>query len=331
MERDHRTEERGSDAAEARLMPSPLRIGTRGSQLALWQARAVATALEAHGLEVDLVIVRTLGDRLQEAPLSDVGGKRLFVKELEDALLGGEIDLAVHSAKDMPAVLPEGLSVAATLPREDPRDALVLRPGASGGTLASVLSTLASAPRVGTSSIRRSAQLIPLLPGAVFAPIRGNVDTRLRKLDQGEYDMLVLASAGLRRLGCGRRISAPIPTEDCVPAPGQGIIAIEIRAGDVATRNALQPVHDANASVALEAERAVVAALGGGCQLPLGALAVIRGTDLALHAVVCSSDGTRAVRAQATGAVADPLAVGRRVAEQLEEQGATALLDDARR
>jgi len=311
-------------------MPSPLRIGTRGSQLALWQARTVATALEAHGLEVDLVIVRTSGDLLQEAPLSEVGGKRLFVKELEDALLGGEIDLAVHSAKDMPAVLPDGLSIAATLPREDPRDALVLPAGASGGTLASVLSALAPAPRVGTSSIRRSAQLIPLLPGAVFAPIRGNVDTRLRKLDQGEYDLLVLASAGMRRLGCGARISAAIPTEDCVPAPGQGIIAIEIRAGDVATRNALQSVHDANASVALEAERAVVAALGGGCQLPLGALAVIRGTDLDLRAVVCSSDGTRAVRAQATGAVADPLAVGRRVAEQLEQQGATALLDDAR-
>jgi hydroxymethylbilane synthase len=311
-------------------MHSPLRIGTRGSQLALWQARAVATALEAHGLEVDLVIVRTAGDRLQDAPLSEVGGKRLFVKELEDALLGGEIDLAVHSAKDLPAVLPEGLAIAATLPREDPRDALVLPAGASGTTLAAVLSTLGSAPRVGTSSIRRSAQLTQLIPGAVFAPIRGNVDTRLRKLDQGEHDVLVLACAGMRRLGSGARISTSIPTETCVPAPGQGIIAIEIRVDDDATRNALRPVHDANAGVALDAERAVVAALGGGCQLPLGALSVIRGTDLDLHAVVCSSDGTRAVRSQATGAVADPLTLGRRVAEHLEKQGATALLDDVR-
>jgi hydroxymethylbilane synthase len=311
-------------------MHSPLRIGTRGSQLALWQARAVATRLEAGRIQVELVIIRTSGDRLQGAPLSEIGGKRLFVKELEDALLRDQIDVAVHSAKDMPAVLPDGLAVAATLPREDPRDAFVLPAGSSGGPVAVVLSQLGPTPRVGTSSVRRSAQLASLVPDAVFAPIRGNVDTRLRKLDQGEYDVLVLAAAGLRRLGFAERISASIPPEDCVPAPGQGIIALEIRSDDHATRDAIRAVHDANAFVALDAERAVVAALGGGCQLPLGALSVIRGEDLDLQAIVCSPDGARTVKARATGPVRDATALGTRVAQELTSLGAGAILDEVR-
>jgi hydroxymethylbilane synthase len=311
-------------------MHSPLRIGTRGSQLALWQARAVATRLEARGVEVELVIIRTSGDRLQEAPLSVVGGKRLFVKELEDALLRDEIDVAVHSAKDMPAVLPDGLAVAATLPREDPRDVLVLPSGSKGGAVAAVVAQLGKNPRVGTSSVRRTAQLTALVPGAVFAPIRGNVDTRLRKLDQGEYDVLVLASAGIHRLGFSERISASIPPDDCVPAPGQGIIALEIRAADGDARAATQWVHDANAAVALDAERTVVTALGGGCQLPLGALSVIRGKDLDLQAIVCSPDGARMLRARATGQVSDPFALGTRIAKDLASQGAMAILDEVR-
>jgi hydroxymethylbilane synthase len=311
-------------------MHSPLRIGTRGSQLALWQARAVARSLEAHSVDVELVIIRTSGDRLQEAPLSEIGGKRLFVKELEDALLRDDIDVAVHSAKDMPAVLPEGLAIAATLAREDPRDAFVLPAGTRGGPAAAVRDQLGATPRIGTSSVRRCAQIRSLVPNATFAPIRGNVDTRLRKLDQGEYDVLVLASAGLHRLGFAERISASIPAEDCVPAPGQGIIALEIRATDPGARDVLQSIHDRTASLALAAERAVVAALGGGCQLPLGALAVLRGDTLDLQTAVCSPDGTRILKARATGPASDPTALGERVASDLAGQGAVAILDDVR-
>ncbi len=312
-------------------MHTVLRIGTRGSQLALWQARAVATRLEAHGTDAELVIIRTSGDRLQEAPLSEVGGKRLFVKELEDALLRNDIDVAVHSAKDMPAVLPEGLAIAATLPREDPRDAVVVPAGAGGGTLSEIFAQLGNAPRIGTSSVRRSAQLAPVVPGAAFLPIRGNVDTRLRKLDAGEYDLLVLACAGMQRLGFSHRISAAIPVQECVPAPGQGIVAVEIRADDEETRRVLQSVHDTSAAIALEAERTVVAALGGGCQLPLGTLAAIRGREIDLHAIVCSADGSRVVRAHATGSTETAAHLAQRVADDLSAQGARDILDAARR
>ena len=311
-------------------MQTPLRIGTRGSQLALWQARTVATRLEARGLNAELVIIKTAGDRLQSAPLSEAGGKRSFVKEIEDALLAGAVDLAVHSAKDMPALLPEGLTIAATLPREDPRDAFVLPAHAGGGDVAALLARLPYSPRIGTSSIRRIAQLTQPFPAAVFAPIRGNVDTRLRKLDAGEYDALVLATAGLRRLGLGDRISGIIPVNECIPAPGQGIVAIEIRAGDDRTRQALQTVHDAAAGAALDAERAVVAALGGGCQLPLGALATTNGGAMTLQAVVCSPDGARVMRAHATGPAADAQTLGERVAEELARQGAQEILNAVR-
>jgi hydroxymethylbilane synthase len=311
-------------------MHSPLRIGTRGSQLALWQARTVATRLEAAGVEVELVIIKTSGDRLQSAPMSEIGGKRLFVKEIEDALLDDSVDVAVHSAKDMPADLPGGLAIAATLPREDPRDAFVL-PTGQPGTVETVLASLGRPASIGTSSVRRIAQLTTAFPGATFAPIRGNVDTRLRKLDAGEYDALVLAAAGLRRLGFAERISARIHPRQCVPAPGQGIVAVEIRADDEQCRQAVRAVHDAAAAAALDAERAVVSALGGGCQLPLGALATIVGGNMDLQAVVCSPDGGRVVRAQTGGPVADAASLGRRVAEQLAREGATEILDEVRR
>jgi hydroxymethylbilane synthase len=311
-------------------MHAPLRIGTRGSQLALWQARAVATRLEPAGIGVDLVVIRTSGDRLQEAALSEAGGKRLFVKELEDALFRDEIDIAVHSAKDLPAEMPDGLAIGATLAREDPRDALVLPSGAAAGTFAAAVAQLGEGARVGTSSVRRAAQLGALLRAAVFAPIRGNVDTRLRKLDQGEYDALVLAAAGLRRLGFGERISAAIPASECVPAPGQGIIAIEIRRDDEETRQAVRAVHDVNAAIMLDAERAVVTALGGGCQLPLGALASLRDRTLELRAVVCHPDGSGAVHVQATGSPATPAELGRDVAARLASEGAMAILDAVR-
>lgn len=273
----------------------------------------------------EIVVIKTSGDQLQERPLSELGGKRLFVKEIEDALLGGNIDLAVHSSKDMSAVLPDGLEVGAVLEREDPRDVLVLphnpTPTAQGPE---------PAPRIGTGSVRRIAQLKKRFPDADFLNVRGNLDTRLRKLDHGEYDLLVLASAGLRRLGFGARISVSLSIEECVPAPGQGIIAIEIRSDDAATRDAVARVNDAAAARALKAERAVVTALGGGCQMPIGAIAVPVGdAELEMHAVVASLDGSRIIRYKKMGARTDASALGRQVAEELLKQGAADILREA--
>src|SRR6185295_9262274 len=222
-----------------------LRLGTRGSQLALWQANTVAARIvAAGGPPCRIVVIRTGGDRLQERPLSEIGGKGLFVKEIEDALLEGAIDLAVHSSKDMSAVLPEGLTIAGVLPRENPLDALVLPVMANGSaiTLESLISALGPSPSIGTGSVRRVAQLMRLFPGARFTGIRGNLDTRLRKLDEGAHDALVLASAGLNRLGFASRISLALPADVCVPAPGQGIVAIEIREGHARARDAVSRI-----------------------------------------------------------------------------------------
>jgi hydroxymethylbilane synthase len=310
---------------------SVLRLGTRGSQLALWQARTVAGLLEARGHQVELVIMKTAGDRLQEAPLTEVGGKRLFVKEIEDALLREEVDLAVHSAKDMSAVLPDGLEVAAVLPREDPRDALVLPHGEAVADFDALLSRLGRTPSIGTSSVRRAAQLSALMPGASFGGIRGNVDTRLRKLDEGQFTALVLAAAGMRRLGFGPRISAAVPLDRCIPAPGQGIVAIEVRGGDGRTRGAVAGINDEPAAVSLRAERLVVSTLGGGCQLPLGAISVHESGDrLHLQAIVTSPDGRRVVRREARGSASDAEGLGRRVADALAEGGAVDILDAVR-
>jgi hydroxymethylbilane synthase len=307
-----------------------LRIGTRGSALALWQARAVASLLEAAGAPAELVTIKTSGDRLQERPLTEQGTKRLFVKEIEDALLDGDVDLAVHSAKDMPAVLPEGLDIGAALAREDPRDALVLAPTAPRGELDVVLRYLGDAPAIATSSVRRSAQLLALIPRARFVAIRGNVDTRLRKLEAEGYDALVLAVAGMRRLGFEGRISLALPIDVCIPAPGQGIVAIEIRADDAATRQSVEHVHDRAAGASLAAERALVAALGGGCQLPLGAVALHDFGDLDMHAVVSSVDGQRVVRRRLRGSAARPEDLGRRLADDLATGGAVEILEGVR-
>lgn len=308
-----------------------IRIGTRGSQLALWQANTVATLLEAAGTPAEIVTIKTAGDRLQDARLSEVGGKRLFVKEIEEALLNREIDAAVHSAKDLPAVLPEGLEIAAVLPREDPRDALVLPPSAAHVEFEARLPSLPPRAVVGTSSVRRSAQLIAHLPEAVFRPIRGNVDGRLRKLDAGDFDALVLAAAGMSRLGLADRISTTIPISYCIPAPGQGIIAIEIRTGDEATRAAVRLMNDAAAAMSLIAERAVVEGLGGGCQLPLGAVSLLEPGFIELHAVVVSLDGGRIVRRALRGETQRPESLGRRMADELTRGGATEILDAVRR
>lgn len=298
-----------------------LRIGTRGSPLALWQARAVAARLDRHGRPGEICVIRTAGDRLQDAPLSDAGGKGLFVKEIEDALLAGDVDLAVHSAKDMSVALPDGLGVAAVLPREDSRDALVLPAGSTA---------IGEAPGIGTGSVRRSAQLRASYPMARFLPIRGNVDTRLRKLDAGEYDALVLAVAGLKRLGHEGRISRRIPHDDCVPAPGQGIVAIETRLDHADVPGVLRAINDAGTAACFDAERALVAALGGGCQLPLGAVAIEHGGRLEMQAIVTSPDGTRQVRRRAEGDISRPAEIGRRLAEDLAAAGAIAILDEVR-
>ncbi len=312
-----------------------LRIGTRGSRLARWQADAVAAALAAHDIDTEQVIIRTTGDKTQTEPasypeLSD-GTKRQFVKELEDALVAGEIDVAVHSAKDLPVDLPDGLVLAGCLPRDDPHDAFVLPAGERPTSFQDTLSRIAAGAVIGTGSVRRSAQLIPLLPGVSFSPIRGNVDTRVRKLDGGEFDGLVLACAGLRRLGLHARISAAIPIEQCVPAPGQGIVATEIRAGDEQARQALAAIADAAAGQSLAAERATVVALGGGCQLPLGAFARHHSGSLDMYAVVASADGSRIVRTTLSGAAGAPEELGQRIAEALAAQGARDILAELER
>jgi hydroxymethylbilane synthase len=320
-----------------------LRIGTRGSELALFQADAVATQLRANTtVECETVVIRTSGDTLADASLAQIGGKRLFVKEIEDALLEGKIDLAVHSSKDMPVILPEGLRIGGVLPREDARDAVILpasngevrlKPDstAEGLSVEELVSRLGDAPRIGTSSVRRTAQLARLFPRASFVPIRGNLGTRLRKLDAGEYDALVLASAGLMRLQQHARISVSLPIDACVPAPGQGIIAVEIREQDERVAAAVAAIDDARARAALDAERAVVVTLGGGCQMPIGAHAAIDGNSLTLTAIVLSLDGERAIRAESRAAARDAARAGVAVAEDLLSRGADAVLADVQR
>jgi hydroxymethylbilane synthase len=281
-----------------------------------------------------------------------VGGKRLFVKEIEDALLRGEIDLAVHSSKDMPAVLPDGLVVAGVLPREDPRDAVVLPvrlqadPTSEGaddsaptvgsgfsrtvGTIDELVAVLGQSPSIGTGSVRRIAQLTRLFPGARFTPIRGNLDTRLRKLDDGGHDALVLAAAGLRRLGFANRISFALPAAACVPAPGQGIVAIEIRRDDAPTWELIARLDDPAAAAALAAERALVEALGGGCQTPVGALAtLLEDGTIELVAAVIALDGSKAVRERGFAPRAEAAALGARVGAALLAQGADEILATA--
>ena len=279
-----------------------------------------------------IVIIKTSGDQLQDRPLSEAGGKRLFLKEIEDALLCNEVDLAVHSSKDMPAILPDGLGIAGVLPREDPRDAIVLPMIVRSVRLqADLVAALGPTPSIGTGSVRRVAQLLNLFPKARFTNVRGNVDTRLRKLDAGEQDALVLAVAGLRRLGFAARISLTLPADVCVPAPGQGIVAIETREGDTATRDVVSRISDADAAAALDAERAVVEALGGGCQTPIGALAtMVDRSSLELIGVVASLDGSRVIRATARASLADANELGLRVGQELMAKGANEILAQVR-
>lgn len=316
-----------------------LRIGTRGSPLARWQAEAAAAAIRrAGGPAAELVVIRTSGDRTA-APLSGAGGKRLFVKEIEEALAAGRVDIAVHSAKDLPAERLPGLRLQAVLPREDARDAVVAprsrgRPPADADELFAPGGTPAAgaggAPRVGTGSVRRGAQLRHAWPHLDVAPVRGNVGTRLDKLEAGGFDLLVLAAAGLVRLGLEARIAVRLPVELCVPAPGQGIVCAEYRRGDDETRALLAEVADRDAAAALEAERALVTALGADCRTPLGGVATVAGDDLLLRGVVASPDGARLVRHEARGPAAAPAALGADVAAGLLAAGAGPLLEAAR-
>ena len=296
-----------------------LTIATRRSRLALWQAEHVKAALErSHaGLAVELLPMSTRGDEVLDRSLEQIGGKGLFVKELETAMAEGRADLAVHSMKDLPAELPEGFVLAAICAREDPRDALLSRHFAS-------LAELPSGAVVGTSSLRRAAQVRERYPALEIALLRGNVETRIAKLDRGEYDAIVLAVAGLVRLGLAERIRSRLSLEESVPAPGQGALGIECLAARKDVQQMLVPLADPATALCVRAERAVSRALGGSCTLPLGAYAVLRERTLSLSALVASADGRRVLRAQASGG--DPEEVGARAARALRDQGAEAIL-----
>ena len=292
-----------------------LTIGSRGSQLALWQANWVRGELEALGCACRIEIIKTTGDKITDVPLAKVGSKGLFTKEIEEALLDGRIDLAVHSLKDLPTDLPAGLRLAAIPPREDAHDALV------GKRLAD----LAAGARVGTSSLRRVAQLRAVRPDLVIESVRGNLDTRLRKLSEGQYDALVMAAAGLRRLGWQDRIAELLPEELMCPAVGQGALAIETREDCEAARICAGLDH-AQTRAAVEAERALLQALGGGCQVPIGAHAGLTGGALRLRAIVASPDGTRVIRRETSGPAADAARLGRELGGELLAGGAREIL-----
>jgi hydroxymethylbilane synthase len=288
-------------------------IASRGSQLALWQARWVAAQLSAAGHQCRIEIVKTTGDRITDVPLAKVGTKGLFTREIEEALLDGRAHLAVHSLKDLPTELPEGLVLAAVPEREDPRDAVV----------GSKLADLPLGARVGTSSLRRAAQLRQLRPDLQVESVRGNLDTRLRKLDEGQYDAILLAAAGLKRLGWGGRIAEILAPEQMCPAVGQGALAIETRAGFEGVALLDHPATHA----AVLAERAVLRALGGGCQVPIGAYATLSGDRIHILAIVAAPDGTQVIRANAEGAAADAAQIGARLADDLLKRGARHILD----
>ena len=298
----------------------PVTIGTRGSKLALWQARWIAQQLNGRDIPTRIEIIKTTGDKISDVALAKIGSesglKGVFIKEIEEALIAGSIDLAVHSLKDVPTELDSRLAVRIIPKRADPRDAL------AGMTLAE----LPKGARVGTGSLRRAAQMRHLRPDVEVAGIRGNVDTRLRKLDEGRYDAILLAAAGLNRLGWQDRIAQILEPNLMLPAVGQGALGIETRAGDDAINELLSPLDDPQTRIAVTAERALLAALGGGCQAPLGVHAVLEGGRLSLLGVVVSEDGERTVRVALTGEANAPEALGQAAAARLLDQGARDLM-----
>ena len=302
---------------------SKLRIGSRGSQLALWQANHISTLLRARGHDVEIEIIHTTGDKITDVPLAQVGakggsGKGIFTKEIEEALAAGAVDLAVHSLKDLPTTLAPGFELAAVTEREDARDAFCSREYAK-------IEELPRNARVGTSSLRRQAQLKAIRPDLDIHPLRGNVDTRLRKLEQGDYDAIILAAAGLKRLGKTELVKQTLPVEIMCPAAGQGALGIEIREGDAGTRNLLAFLNDTNARAATECERALLNRMGGGCQVPIGAFAEMKNGRLHLESVVADPDGSKVLRDSRDGD--DPVTLGGEAAAALLARGGNQILD----
>jgi hydroxymethylbilane synthase len=291
-----------------------LTIASRGSQLALWQAHWVQSRLAELGRESRIEIIKTTGDKITDVPLAKVGTKGLFTKEIEEALLDGRADLAVHSLKDLPTELPDGLVLAAIPEREDPRDAILGRK----------LDDLPSGAKVGTSSLRRAAQLRRLRPDLLIESVRGNLDTRVRKLEEGQYDAIVLAAAGLKRLGWGAKIAEILPADVMCSAVGQGALAIETTASGT---DVCRELDHAATRAAVTAERGVLASLGGGCQVPIGAHACVSGDALHLLGVVISPDGTQYVRGETDGSTADAAWLGRELGATLLRDGAKAILE----
>jgi hydroxymethylbilane synthase len=302
-----------------------LRIGTRGSLLAKWQAEFVRKQLfQFTGAEAEIVIIKTAGDKMQHVPLTQIGGKGVFIKELEEAILDESIDLAVHSVKDVPTDTPSRLCFPAVCRRDDVRDCIVSANGAA-------LADLRQGARVGTSSLRRQAQLRHIRPDLDIRELRGNVDTRLRKVESGEYEAILLAKAGLDRLGLSQRIAEILSPDLCMPAVGQGAIAVEARLKDTEAADALAKLDDAETRTAIIAERALLGALHGGCQVPIGAWARIERGELALEACVCSIDGAQYVKQRATAPPEQAAQLGEHMARLLMEAGAQSILEEVER
>ncbi len=302
-------------------MRRTIHIGTRGSKLALWQANWVQSQLQQQypDTSIQIVIIKTKGDKILDVPLAKVGGKGLFVKEIEEALLDGRIDLAVHSMKDMPADLPAELTIGAIPKREKSQDVLVSRLGN--------LSDLPAGARIGTSSLRRAAQLLWTRPDIQIEPLRGNLDTRLRKLDAGNMDAIVLAAAGMRRLGLEQRIREYLNMDVMLPAAGQGALCIEIRKDDSETAALISSLDDADTRAVVLGERSFLHRLGGSCQVPIAAHGHIKADHYTLIGLVAEPDGSRILRSEMSGSVADTQAIGKNLAETLMNQGALAIIE----
>lgn len=296
-----------------------LRIGSRGSQLALWQANHISALLRERGHQVELEIIKTTGDKITDVALANVGTKGMFTKEIEEALAAARVDLAVHSLKDLPTEVPPGFAIAAITKRENPRDVFVSKKY-------SRVEDLPHGARVGTSSLRRQAQIKALRPDLDIYPLRGNVDTRIRKLEAGEYDAIILAAAGVNRLGLTAHVKQIIPAEILCPAAGQGALGIETRDDDTGTRKLVMFLDDAAARATTTCERALLNKLGGGCQVPIGAFAEVRNGRLHLEAVVAHPDGSKVIRESRDGD--DPEALGSQVGEILLRRGGDAILQE---
>jgi hydroxymethylbilane synthase len=301
-----------------------LRIGTRASQLALWQANWVKSELEKRypDLDVTLVKIKTIGDKILDVPLAKVGGKGLFTKEIEEAMLAGEIEVAVHSMKDVPTVFPEGLGLRCITEREDPRDIVILRPGIGSWQ------ELPIGARIGTSSLRRKAMLLNPRPDLQMLDIRGNVETRIRKLTDDNLDAVVLAAAGMHRLGFAPRISEYLPVEVSLPAIGQGALGLETRLDDAETNALVDFFNHPETACAVTAERALLARLEGGCQVPIAAYGTVDGGELTLTGIVASVDGVQMLKKTVRGAVGDAVALGTSLADDLLIMGAGKILNE---